>query len=116
MIPCQVISGSRLHQEYGDCRMHEKSLRWWVSNPDHQEGFLVQITVSLTIEVPASTDVNAVEPRIVAAGRQAMQEALRQVALHAQAQVDQCPACQHPRLYADGTDRRVVLTSFGRVA
>ncbi len=75
----------------------------------------MQITVSLTIEVPASADVNQVEPLIVDAGRQAMREALRLAALHAQAQIDHCPVCQHPTLHADGTGRRVVLASFGRV-
>jgi hypothetical protein len=87
----------------------------WVLCPDHQEGFLVQITVSLTIEVPARADVNQVEPRIIDAGRQAMREALRLAALHVHAQVDHCPACQHLTLHVDGTDRGVVLASFGRV-
>ena len=95
--------------------MHEKSLCWWVLKPDHQEGFLVQITVSLTVDLPATADVNMVEPHILDAGRQAMREALRLAALHAQAQVERCPACDHPILHADGTDRRVVLASFGRV-
>jgi hypothetical protein len=44
-----------------------------------------------------------------------MREALRLAALHAQAQFDQCPACQHSTLHTDGTDRRLVRTSFGRV-
>ncbi len=75
----------------------------------------MQLTVSLTLDVPATADVNLVEPLIVDAGRQAMREALRLAPLHAQAQVDHCPACTHPILHADGTDRRVVLTCFGRV-
>ena len=95
--------------------MHEKSLLLGVLNPLHQEGFLVQITVSLTVDLPATADVDRVEPLILDAGRQAMREALRLAALHAQAQVATCPVCGHPRLHADGTDRRVVLASFGRV-
>ena len=38
--------------------MHEKSLRWWVLKPDHQEGYLVQITVSLTVDLAATADGN----------------------------------------------------------
>jgi hypothetical protein len=86
-----------------------------VSKGDHQEGFLVQITVSLTVDLPATADVNMVEPVILDGGRQAMREALRQAALAAQACVDHCPACGHPTLHADDTDRRVVLAGFGRV-
>lgn len=96
--------------------MHEKSLGWWVLKPDHQEGFLVQITVSLTVDLPATADVNTVEPLILDAGRQAMRQALHLAALRAQAHVACCPRCQHPTLHADGTARRVVLASFGRVA
>ena len=76
----------------------------------------MQITVSLTVDLPATLDVNTIEPQILDAGRQAMREALRLAALHAQAQVTHCPRCAHPTLQADGTTRRVVLTSFGRVA
>ncbi len=80
---CRINRG--LHQEYGDCKMHEKSLRWWVLKPDHQEGFLVQITVSLTFDLPASADVNMVELHILDAGREAMREALRLAAVQVQA-------------------------------
>ncbi len=67
--------------------MHEKSLGWWVLKPDHQEGFLVQITVSLTVDLPATADVNTAEPLILDAGRQAMRQALHLAALRAQAHV-----------------------------
>lgn len=75
----------------------------------------MRFTVSLTIEVPATATIETVEPLIVDAGRQAMRDALRQAALTAQAHVQTCPVCAHPRLHADGTARRVVLASFGRV-
>lgn len=75
----------------------------------------MQITVSLTIDLPASGDVDMLEAQIIAAGRQAMAEALRLAAIHYQAQVDRCPACQAVTLQADGVTQRVVLTSLGRV-
>jgi hypothetical protein len=75
----------------------------------------VRFTVSLTIDLPATATIETVEPLILDAGRQAMRDALRQAALAAQAHVQTCPACAHPRLHADGTARRVVLASFGRI-
>ena len=75
----------------------------------------MQITVSLTIDLPATADVNMVELHVLDAGRQARREALRLAAVQAHALVDHCPACSHPTLHAAGLDRRVVLTSFGRV-
>jgi hypothetical protein len=61
----------------------------------------VHIEVSLTVDVPATADVNVVEPQMVEAGRRAMREALRLAALRAQAQVARCPACAHSTLQPD---------------
>ena len=75
----------------------------------------MRFTVSLSIEVPATATIETIEPLIIDAGRQAMRSALHQAALAAQALVQTCPACAHPLLHSDGTSRRVVLASFGRV-
>ncbi len=73
------------------------------------------IKVSLTLELPASGDVNSVEPLVVQAGRRAMEDALREACREYERQVVVCPHCGSERLQGEGTDRRVLLCSFGRV-
>lgn len=75
----------------------------------------MQIQVSLTLEVPASGDIDSLEPLVLEAGRQAMAKALRAASREYEARVVACPRCHHERLQSEGTDRRVLLLSFGRV-
>jgi hypothetical protein len=74
----------------------------------------VQIEVSFTVELSASADVNEAEAKVSEAGRAAMLRALGLVCREYEAQVDTCPACGGGELEGEGTDRRVLLTGFGR--
>jgi hypothetical protein len=73
----------------------------------------VQITVSVTIDLPASGEVDAVEPVVIGAGRQVMAEALRQACKVDEDKVTACPGCGSEALQGEGRGRRVPLCSFG---
>jgi hypothetical protein len=75
----------------------------------------MEITVSLTVELGATADFDAVEPQIVAEGRRAMVQAVRAVCREYEGRTGSCPHCQSPLLQSEGTDRRVLLCHFGRV-
>jgi hypothetical protein len=75
----------------------------------------VQVTVSLTVELPTSGDLNTLEPLVLDAGRQAMAAAVQAACREYEGRVLECPHCQSASLQSEGTDRRVVLCSFGRV-
>jgi hypothetical protein len=76
----------------------------------------VQVQVSVAVEVPASGALDEVERAVLAAGRRAMAAALRAACRAIEAQVVACPHCGGGALRSEGTDRRVLLCSFGRVA
>ncbi len=73
------------------------------------------ITVSLKIELDASTTLSQMEEQIQQAGRGVMQAALAQAIRQSEAQAMKCPQCGSERVQTQGTKRRVLLTSFGRV-
>ena len=75
----------------------------------------MQITVSLTVDVPATATFDLVEPLIVEEGRRAMVRAVRAVCREYEGLTETCPHCQSPLLQSEGTKRRVVLCHFGRV-
>lgn len=75
----------------------------------------MQISVLLTVELPASETIDAVEPVIVAAGQQAMRAAVQQACRESERRVASCPSCSSDALQSDGTDERRLRTSFGRV-
>jgi hypothetical protein len=75
----------------------------------------VQIEVSMTVDVPTSGDLAQVEQAVLAAGRQAMAEAMRAACRAVAAQATACPHCGGADLRSEGTDRRVLLCVFGRV-
>src|SRR5215469_4516043 len=79
-----------------------------------QEGLPVQIPVSRARDVPATRDLDAVEPLIVAEGRRAMARAVRAVCREQEGATASCPRCRSPRLQSEGTERRVRLCQFGR--
>lgn len=75
----------------------------------------MQITVSVTVELPANGTVDVVEPLVVVAGQQAMRAAMQAACREYERQVPQCPHCGGEHLQSDGTDERRLRTSFGRV-
>lgn len=75
----------------------------------------MHITVSVTIDLPATAVIDSTELEILAAGRHAMRQALHAAAQVTQSHIRACPTCASSSLHADGTDQRVVRTSFGRV-
>jgi hypothetical protein len=74
----------------------------------------VQVTVSFTFDLPASGNIDSLEPIILDAGRQAMVAALQAACREYEAMVSQCPRCASTLLQNEGSDRRVVQCSFGR--
>src|SRR6266516_2299565 len=76
----------------------------------------MQILVSLMVDIPASADINEIEQRVQEAGRQAMREAMQQAVRAAEEQRKTCPHCGSEASHSAGTDQRIILTKFGRVA
>jgi hypothetical protein len=74
----------------------------------------VQITVSITVDLPASGTIDDVEPLIVAAGQRAMRAAVQAACREYERQPAACPRCASERLQGIGTDERRLRTSFGR--
>ncbi|HEU5376634.1 MAG TPA: hypothetical protein VFV38_14455 [Ktedonobacteraceae bacterium] len=75
----------------------------------------MDVTVSLKIELDASTKLCEMESHIQEAGREAMQEALRQAIRQSEKQQRICPGCGSEQGHGEGTKQRVLLTCFGRV-
>lgn len=73
------------------------------------------VTVSLKIHVDATTSLSHLERQIGEAGRAAMKEALAQAIHQTEEQQGTCPACGSAQVQTQGSKRRVLLTSFGRV-
>ncbi len=76
----------------------------------------MQIIVSLIVDIPASADSNEIEHRVQEAGRQAMRVATQQAVRAAEEQSKTCPHCGSEASRSEGTDQRIMLTKFGRVA
>lgn len=72
------------------------------------------VTVSLKIELDANANLSDMERQIQAAGREAIQDALKQAIRQSEDHQKTCPACGSEQ-QTQGTKRRVLLTSFGRV-
>ena len=75
----------------------------------------MQVQVSLTIEIGASASLTQMEQQIQEAGRQAMREALKQAIRQGEDQTVTCPHCGQKQRRVEGTTRRVIATTFGRV-
>lgn len=73
------------------------------------------VTVSLKIDLEATASLSEMESQIQEAGREAMKAALKQVLRFDEAHHLICPACGSQQTSTQGTKRRVLLTSFGRV-
>jgi transposase-like protein len=75
----------------------------------------MQVQVSLTIEIDATASLTHMEEQIQQAGQQAMREALKQTIRHWEEHRSTCPHCGHQQRRLEGTVRRVIATTFGRV-
>ena len=76
----------------------------------------MQVQVSLTIELAATASLTQMEQQIQEVGQQAMRETLKQVIRHWEDQQQACPHCGAKQRRLEGTVRRVIATTFGRVA
>lgn len=75
----------------------------------------MQVRVSLMVEIPASADIDEIEERVQEAGRQAMREAMQKAVRAVEEQKKRCPHCGSEAVRSEGTDQRIMLTTFGRV-
>lgn len=75
----------------------------------------MQVAVSLVVDVPPDGDINALETLVMAAGRKAMIQAIQASMREYEEQQKTCPYCGSETIRCVGTDRRVLLMSFGRV-
>src|SRR5215472_10811315 len=82
---------------------------------NHRRSSLMQIQVSLTIEISASASLAEMEQQIQEGGRQAMRVAMKQAIRHWEEQHRVCPHCGQTQCRLEGTARRVIATCFGRV-
>src|SRR5512146_1906968 len=73
------------------------------------------VTVSLKIELDANASLTEMERQIQEVGREAMKAALKQAIRQSEEYQQTCPACGSEQQQTQGTKRRVLLTSFGRV-
>ena len=75
----------------------------------------MHVQVSLTIELEATASLTQMEEQIQEAGQQAMREALKQAIKQREDQTPCCPHCGQKQRRLEGTVRRVIATTFGRV-
>src|SRR5437016_6520215 len=75
----------------------------------------MQVQVSLTIEIAASASLAQMEHQVQDIGQQAMREAFKQAIRHLEDQQQACPHCGATQRRLEGTVRRVIATTFGRV-
>jgi hypothetical protein len=75
----------------------------------------MQVQVSLTIELAATASLSEMEQQIQEVGQQAMRATLKQVIRHWEDQQQVCPHCGAKQRRLEGTVRRVIATTFGRV-
>lgn len=76
----------------------------------------MQVHVSLTIELAATASLTEMEQQIHEGGQQAMRETLKHVIRHWEDQQQACAHCGAKQRRLEGTVRRVLATTFGRVA
>lgn len=76
---------------------------------------LMQVQVSLKIEISATASLSEMEQRIQEAGQRAMREAFKQALRHHEDEQGSCPNCGERQRRLEGTVGRMVATVFGRV-
>ena len=110
----------RFHQKSGVERK-TRSAYCLGNQPNSSRRLLVQIQVLLSLQLPASDrlDLDSLEPLVLQAGRECMKQALISATRQYEEQVlaQPCPYCGSSPLFlkSEGTDKRIVLTLFGRV-
>jgi hypothetical protein len=82
---------------------------------NHQRRTLMQVEVSLKIEIAATVSISQMEEQIQEAGQQAMREALKQGIRQWEDQNNSCPYCGEKQRRLEGTVRRAMAATFGRV-
>src|SRR5260221_2759440 len=82
---------------------------------NHRRSTLMHVQVSLTIEMAATASLTEMEQQIQQAGQQAMREALKRTIRHWEEQTPACPHCGEKQRRLEGTVRRSIATTFGRV-
>lgn len=92
----------------------------WGSSCNHdREGLSeMQCSVTVVVDVGPADGIEALEERVLQAGRTAMRTALAAAVRTVEEQQQVCPTCAASggkHLRSHGTKRRVVLTRFGRV-
>src|SRR6266516_3727783 len=75
----------------------------------------MQVQVSLKIEIAATAGLSQREQQIQQAGQQAMREALKQAIRQQEEHHNKCPHCGGKQRRLEGTVRRSIATTFGRV-
>src|SRR5258708_5999199 len=75
----------------------------------------MHVQVSLTTEIGATASLTEMEEQIQAAGQQAMREALKQAIRQREDHHTACPRCGGKQRRLEGTVRRAIATTFGRV-
>src|SRR6266581_5327081 len=75
----------------------------------------MQVQVSLKIERAATAGLSQREQQIQQAGQQAMREALKQAIRQQEEHHNTCPHCGGKQRRLEGTVRRSIATTFGRV-
>jgi hypothetical protein len=75
----------------------------------------MHVQVSLTIEISATASLAEMEQQIQEGGQQAMREALKQAIRQWEEQTPSCPHCGEKQRRLEGTVRRSIATTFGRV-
>lgn len=75
----------------------------------------MQVQVSLKIEIAATASLEEMEQQIQQAGQEAMREALQQAVRQWEKQSACCPRCGGEQRRVEGSVRRVIATTFGRV-
>src|SRR2546426_8710113 len=81
----------------------------------HRRRTLMQVQVSLKIEIAATASLTEMEQQIQEAGKPAMREALKQAIKQWEEQKKTGPHCGQQQRRLEGTVRRMIATVFGRV-
>src|SRR5438132_3209162 len=81
----------------------------------HRRSTRMHVQVSLIIEIEATASLTEMEQQIQEAGQQAMRAALKQAIRHWEDHRPSCPHCGEKQRRLEGTVRRSIATTFGRV-